>query len=294
MRTDAPPSSHAAVAAKGARLTGWRKVANALWSAPDDPQIYGALDLDATAMLAFIADARRGGERVTPTHMVGRAVARALVAVPELNVRLTGDRAVARESIDVFFITAVADGRDLTGVKVVGADHKSALEVAREVETRSHEMKTGRDPDFARSKRLMEALPRALLRPVLRFAAWLAGGHAKRIDALGLQPTPFGSAMVTSVGMFGLPMGFAPLAWMYRVPLLVLVGEIQDRPVAVAGRVEVRPVVPISATIDHRYVDGAQLGRALRAFRGYLEAPAAFEPLPDRPPDTARSVTTRW
>jgi pyruvate dehydrogenase E2 component (dihydrolipoamide acetyltransferase) len=263
---------------KGTRLTGWRKIANALWDAPNDPQIYGSLDLDATAMLAFIALARRHDEHVTATHLVGRAIAQALVAVPELNVRLVGDRAIPRESVDVFFITAVAGGSDLTGVKVDAADTKSAADVARELGRRSRMMKEGKDPDFARTKRTMETLPRAILRPVLRLGAWIAGDRAKRIDALGLAPTPFGSAMVTSVGMFGLPMGFAPLAWMYRVPLLVLVGEIGDRPVAVSGRVEIRPIVPITVTIDHRYVDGAQLGRALRAFREYLASPATFEP----------------
>jgi pyruvate/2-oxoglutarate dehydrogenase complex dihydrolipoamide acyltransferase (E2) component len=101
---------------KGTRLTGWRKIAGAIWDAPADPQIHGSLELDATAMLAFIAAARARGEHVTTTHLVGRAVAQALVAVPELNVRLVGDRAIDRGSVDVFFITAVAGGQDLTGV----------------------------------------------------------------------------------------------------------------------------------------------------------------------------------
>jgi pyruvate dehydrogenase E2 component (dihydrolipoamide acetyltransferase) len=263
---------------KSTRLTGWRKIANAMWDGPGDPQIYGALEIDATEVLAFIAAARAGGEHVTATHLVGRAVAQALVAVPELNVRLVGDRAIERESVDVFFITAVAGGQDLTGVKVGSADRKSVVEMARELDQRSHRMKQGVDPDFARSKRTMELLPRALLRPVLRISAWLAGDHALGIAALGLAPSPFGSAMVTSVGMFGLPMGFAPLAWMYRVPLLVLAGEIVERPVVIAGRIEVRPIIPLTVTIDHRYVDGAHLGRALQAFRAYLASPASFEP----------------
>ena len=59
---------------------------------------------------------------------------------------------------------------------------------------------------------------------------------------------------------------------------LPVAGEIEDRPVAVDGRVEVQPVLPIGATADHRYVDGAHLGQALLAFRRYLEAPASFEP----------------
>jgi pyruvate dehydrogenase E2 component (dihydrolipoamide acetyltransferase) len=86
--------------------------------------------------------------------------------------------------------------------------------------------------------------------------------------------------MISSVGMFGLPHGFAPLAWMYDVPLLVLVGEIVERPVVVDHQVVARSVIPLTATIDHRYVDGSHISRALAALKGYLEDPAAFEPVP--------------
>jgi hypothetical protein len=99
-------------------------------------------------------------------------------------------------------------------------------------------MKAGDDPDFIRAKRTMEALPRPVLRVALRLAAWIAGEHAKSIRLLGITASPFGSAMVTSVGMLGLPIGFAPIAWMYRVPLLVLIGEI-------AQEQRVLPAVPI-------------------------------------------------
>ncbi len=269
-------TKHTRVAAAGTRLTGWRKIANAIWRAPSDPQIYGALELDAGPTLQFLRDARAAGHHVTVTHLVGRAVAHALSAVPDINVRLVGGRAIPRESIDVFFITSVAKGRDLTGVKVTYVDRKSAFEVAKELGERSRTMKSGRDPDFARAKRTMDSLPLPLLRLVLRAGAWIAGDLAKSIAPLGLEASPFGSAMISSVGVFGLPMGFSPLAWMYRVPLLVLVGEVTDKPVARDGVVEVRPILPITVTFDHRYVDGAQLGEALRVFRDYLARPGSF------------------
>jgi pyruvate dehydrogenase E2 component (dihydrolipoamide acetyltransferase) len=78
--------------------------------------------------------------------------------------------------------------------------------------------------------------------------------------------------------MLGLPTGFTPLAAMYKVPAIVLLGEITDKPVAVNGHVEVRPILPVTATIDHRYADGAELAQALKAFREYLENPFGFEP----------------
>jgi pyruvate dehydrogenase E2 component (dihydrolipoamide acetyltransferase) len=262
---------------KGQPLTGWRRIASAVWGPPSDPQIYGMLEVDAGALLEFIRQARASGHHVTPTHLAGRALAQALLAVPSLNVRLIGSRAVPRHGIDIFFITSVGKGHDLTGAKIDDIDRKSALDVAAELDAKSSALKSGQDPHFAKAKRLMDRLPRPLLRLALRVSAWLAGRHATSIPVLGVSRTPFGSAMVSSVGMLGLPMGFTPLSWMYTVPAIVLLGEIVDKPVAVAGRVEVRPVLPITATIDHRYADGADLGRGLKAFREYLENPSAFE-----------------
>lgn len=270
---------------KASKLSGWRKVASAMWREPDDPQIFGALDVDAGPMLAFIERARAAGHRLTPTHFVGRALARALHAVPDLNVCLVAGKAMPRSSVDVFFITMVGGGRDLSGVKVARVDDKSVYEVAAELGGRAKNLKAGRDPGFAKSKKLMDALPTPALRAALSFTAWLTGERGKAVPSLSLEASPFGSAMVTSVGSIGLPLGFVPLAWMYKVPMLVLAGEIVDKPMAVDKAVVVRPVLPISVTIDHRYVDGWHIGQALAPFRAYLADPAAFEPA--EPPPTA-------
>lgn len=260
------------------RVAGWRRIANAMWPSPSDPQIFGALDVDAHALRAFIRRARDAGHHVTPTHLVGRAVAHALAAVPELNVQIRRGRIIPRDAIEVFFIAAVAAGNDLSGIKVTNIDQKPAVDVARELAERNARLKSGRDPDFARTKRVMDHLPPSLLRVALRVSALVTEGLRREIPALGLRRCPFGSAMVSSVGMLGLPQGFAPLAWMYDVPVLVLVGELTEKPVAVAGRVEVREVLPMTATIDHRYADGWQISKLMTAFREYLAAPERFEP----------------
>ncbi len=259
-------------------LRGWRRVAGAMWHSPDDPQIFGALDLDAGPILAAIDHARTAGHRITPTHLVGRALAHALVEVPEVNVQIRGGFARPRESVDVFFITAVSGGRDLSGVKIAHADDKSAVAVADELERRSSALKRGDDAEFARTKQLTDQLPVWLLRPALRLSAFLTETLRLELPRLGLHASPFGSAMVSSVGMLGLPRGFAPLAWMYDVPVLVLVGEIAPQAVVVDGQVVAREVLPITATIDHRYVDGWQVAKLMRAFRAYLAAPELFEP----------------
>lgn len=262
-------------------LTGWRRVAGAMWHAPDDPQIYGALDVDARPTLAFIEQARASAQRVTPTHLVGRALARALVEVPELNVRIWRGRARPRPSVDVFFITAVEGGRDLSGTRIDDAAGKPATAIAEELDARRRELDRGEDAHFRRTKRLMDRIPPLLLRPALRASAFLTQELGLDLPRLALRRDPFGSAMVSSVGMLGLPRGYIPLAWMYDVPILLLVGEIATQPAVIDGRVVACPTLPISATIDHRYVDGWHVAKAMAAFRAYLAAPARYEPALD-------------
>lgn len=249
-----------------------------MFSAPADPQIFGALELDAAPVSAYIARAASAGRRLTPTHLVGRAVAHALQRVPDLNVRIRRGHARPRDTVDVFFITAVARGRDLSGIKIVDVPGKAAVDVADELTRRARALKQGADREFARSKQLMDALSPRLLRGALRLAAFVTEDLGLDLPMLSLHRAPFGSAMVTSVGMFGIPQGFAPLAWMYDVPIIVLVGEVARRPVVVDGRVEAREILPITATIDHRYADGWHISQLIQAFREYLAQPERFEP----------------
>lgn len=264
---------------QGPRIRGWRRIAAAMWPAPNDPQIFGAMDIDATPLRSFIDLAQAAGHRITPTHLVGRAVAHAFAAVPEINVQIRRGRAIPRESIDVFFITAVEAGNDLSGVKVNEVDKLACIDVAHELTDRSKRLKSGNDPQFARTKRLMDALPPFALGLALRATTLVTETLKRDIPRLGLTHSPFGSVMVSSIGTLGLPQAFVPLAWMYDVPVLVVAGEVTRKPVVVDGnRIEVREVLPISATIDHRYADGFHISRLMRAFREYLAAPQRFEP----------------
>jgi pyruvate dehydrogenase E2 component (dihydrolipoamide acetyltransferase) len=85
---------------------------------------------------------------------------------------------------------------------------------------------------------------------------------------------PFGSAIVTSVGMFGIDTAFAPFVPLARCPILILIPEVRPRPWAVGDRVEVRPVLRICGTFDHRIIDGAAAGRFAATLSALLAAPA--------------------
>jgi hypothetical protein len=261
------------------RVRGWRKLAGAAWGHPSDPQFFGDLELDAGALLSYIEEARRlSGVHLTMTHLVGRAVAHGLVAVPKLQVRLAHGREYPRGSVDVFFIVSAEGGQDLTGVKVHDADRKSAVEIAEELTRRCATIEAGSDPDLGRSKAMLAKLPPRALRSALHIGAWLTSDLNLDLSRFGMPRQAFGGAMITSVGMWGIGHAYSPLAHYYRVPLLVLVGAVHKVPVAVGDEVVVRPVLTLTATFDHRYADGFHAAQFAGAVRAYCEAPASFEP----------------
>jgi pyruvate/2-oxoglutarate dehydrogenase complex dihydrolipoamide acyltransferase (E2) component len=253
-----------------------------------DPQFFGDLQLDAGPLLSYIADARRAeGVHVTMTHLVGRAVAHGLAVVPELRLRLAHGREYERQSIDVFFIVTTGGGQELTGVKVTGADRRSAVEIAAEVNRRYTAIAAGDDPDLGRAKVLLTRLPPRMLGAALRLGAWLTSDLNLDLSRLGMPRQAFGGAMITSVGMWGVDHAYSPLAHYYRVPVLVLVGAVRKSPVVVDDTLVVRPMVTITATFDHRYVDGYHAAQFADAVRSYCADPVSFETAPAVPRATA-------
>ena len=105
----------------------------------------------------------------------------------------------------------------------------------------------------------MKALPWWLARP----ATWASDllVNELHVELPGMPGDPFGSAIITSVGMFGIDAAFAPFVPLARCPMLILVPEVRPRPWAVGDTACVRPVLRLCATFDHRIIDGAAAGR---------------------------------
>lgn len=277
MNPTAPSTSSARP--RGRRLHGWRKLAGSFWGAPSDPQFYGELEIDAGSLLDHLRHVKETtGAHVTVTHAVGAAVAYALNEVPDLQVRLARGREYPRETTDIFFIIA-ADGGELTGCKVERADEKSLVEIAEELGSAQATIASGADETFGKAKRMLDVLPPRVLRQSIKLSAWLTSDLNLDLPALGVRRQAFGGAMITSVGMWGISRAFSPLAGYYRVPVLVLVGAVAQRPVAVAGQVVVRPMLTLTATFDHRYSDGFQAAKFAQAVHEYCAHPARFEAL---------------
>ncbi len=126
------------------------------------------------------------------------------------------------------------------------------------------------------------AAPQGLVVPVLRSVERLALAEvaAARADVVGrareskltTQDLEDGTFTISNLGMFGIEQFVAVLNPPQAA--ILAVGVTIDTPVARNGAVEVRPVMAMTLTVDHRAVDGAEGADFLRTVKQFVEDPA--------------------
>lgn len=92
-----------------------------------------------------------------------------------------------------------------------------------------------------------------------------------RENRLGLDELRGGTFTITNGGVFGSLLS-TPLL---NPPQVAILGmhAIEDRPVAVDGRVEIRPMMYLALSYDHRLIDGKDAVRFLLAIKQYVGEP---------------------
>ncbi len=257
------------------RLSSWRKVAIGTWRSAGDPSVYGIADLQARPAIDYLEKIKdRTGVRVTLTHFAGRAVAEVLSRHHEINAILRWGRLYPRKSVDIFFqVASDGKGRDLSGTTIREADKKSIEAIGREMQERIDRIRTQGDPEFKQMKGLFGMLPGFLAGPLLSISGFIMYSLNLWSPLMGAPRDPFGSAMITNIGSLGLETAFAPLVPYSRVPLLISMGAVVDKPVVQDGKVVAAPVVRLCVTFDHRLVDGVHAAKMYKTLEAIFRDP---------------------
>ena len=246
------------------KVSTWRQLAVGMWGAPANPTAQGEREVDLSKTLPWLDEvSRESGVKVTITHLFVAAVGRMLSKYPDYNVILKRNRPFRRSTVDIFVQVAVkgAGGNaDLSGVKVKGVDTASIVDIANQIGSRAKSIRAGDDKDIESAKSSLRFIPPQLAPHLMRAVSVLNYDLGLDMTKLGLKPDPFGSAMVTNVGGFDIPHALVPLMPTSCVPFLFCLGQVHDRPLAIEGKVEVRPAMRLTGSFDHRLYDGFQIG----------------------------------
>ena len=99
-------------------------------------------------------------------------------------------------------------------------------------------------------------------------------GKKARDGKLGLEDLRGGTFTITNGGIFG-SLNSTPIL---NTPQVAILGmhKIQERPIAVDGRVEIRPMMYLALSYDHRIVDGADAVQFLVRIKELIEDPESL------------------
>ncbi len=228
--------------------------------------VHALLELDVTAARARLATAGPGGGKLSFTAFLVASLARAIDGDRLLHAcRDWRGRLVLFDEVDVVTLVEAERGGVAIPHVLRGANRRTAVELHEELRRVQAEPRTSaqRAGALARLSRYVPGVARRAFLRLLRRSPRLMKRSA-------------GTALVTSVGMFGTGGGWA----IGIVPLHTLaltVGGVAWRPWVVEGRIEPREILPLTLSIDHDVVDGAPAARFAARLRELVERALVLE-----------------
>ena len=187
---------------------------------------------------------------------------------------------VGRERLDVMVPVAMG-GEGVTSVIVRDAHAKPVSVIADEIRSKAAQARGGDESKAAKNKYLLNRIPWPFRRPVFRFLKWITVDMGLEIRRLGLSAHSFGSFVVSDIGSHGLATGMTALMPAAKVPAVIVLGKIEEKPVVRNGEIVIRTILPLTGTFDHRIVDGAQIGKLARGIKRNFRKPEWLDTVPE-------------
>jgi pyruvate/2-oxoglutarate dehydrogenase complex dihydrolipoamide acyltransferase (E2) component len=262
--------------------TPWRVTSAAIYTTPTDSRVYGTLDIDVTDARRFMQERREAGDKITMVHLAVAVLARVVAFdVPELNCFIRRGGVVGRERLDVMVPVAMG-GEGVTSVIIKDAHARTVTSIAEEISAKARKARGGDEMKAAKNKYLLNRIPWPLRRPAFRLLKWITVDMGFEIKALGLSANSFGSFVVSDIGSHGLKTGMTALMPAAKVPAVIVLGKIEDKPVVKNGEIVIRTLLPLTGTFDHRIVDGEQIGKLARGIKRNFRKPEWLDEVPEK------------
>ena len=263
--------------------TPWRVTAATIYTTPTDSRVYGTLDIDVTAAKEFLDRKREEGVKLTMVHLTTAVLSRAIAFdVPEMNCFIRRGAVVGREYMDVMVPIQVGGDSGVTPAIVRNAHARRVTDIADEVRAKAAKSRAGSEIKAAKNKYMLNRIPWPLRRPVFLFLKWITVDMGIEIKALGLSAHSFGSFVVSDIGSFGLNTGMTALMPAAKVPCVIVLGKIEEKPVVRNGEIVIRTILPLTGTFDHRIVDGMQIGKLARGIKRNFRKPEWLDEVPEQ------------
>ncbi|NOR75250.1 MAG: dehydrogenase [Draconibacterium sp.] len=260
--------------------TNWRKVASTIYQKPIDSKIYGTVDIDVTELEKYISVQRKLGVKTTLTYIITLILGRAIrQEVPELNTYVKRGKIKQRDQVDAT-VSVLLPGGQMGSVKVENADQLTIAELSKEIGDKIAQSRKGNENDTMQSKNILSSIPWPFRNWVFKLYKTLTIHWGISMPGLGLDSNSFGSYVVSNIGSVGLDTGYGSLLPSSNVSFVMILGSVIKKPVVINDEIVIRRIMAISATLDHRVVDGSHGGKMFRIIKHFVKNPELLESRP--------------
>jgi 2-oxoglutarate dehydrogenase E2 component (dihydrolipoamide succinyltransferase) len=207
---------------------------------------------------------KRHGVPLTYLHMLIKACTLIMKKYPWTNYMIERYRVIHPSSIDVGI--SVAGEEVITPVVIIReADKKSLIEIVEEFRRKTAEAIRDEEKNLEKLRKIGRLLPiNFLRRMVIRY---LAQSYRLRRQVVGTVQISMMNTKETDL--------FIPMTM--GTAVLMGVGGVANRPVAVGDKVEVRPSVYVTLLIDHRVWHPLHASELSKELRWIMEHPEELE-----------------
>ena len=261
--------------------TNWRKVASTIYQKPTDSKIYGTVELDVTEIEKYISKKRKEGVKTTITYLMTLIIGRAIRQdVMELNSYVKRGKIRQRDQVDAT-VSVLLKGGQMGSVKVENADQLTTEEISSKIGKEIADSRKGNENEDMQSKSMLSSIPWPFRNWVFRLFRMLTIKWGISMPGIGLDPNGFGSFMVSNIGSVGLDTGYGSLLPSSNISFVMILGTINKKPVVINDEIVMRKIMAISATLDHRVVDGSHGGRMFRVIKHLIKNPELLDAAPE-------------
>jgi pyruvate dehydrogenase E2 component (dihydrolipoamide acetyltransferase) len=259
----------------------WRIVASTIYKKPTDSKIYGSVDVDVTELEKFISQKRKEGIKTTLTYVMTLIIGRAIgQEVPELNSYVRRGKIVPRPQVDGM-VSVLLPGGQMGSVKIENADRITLAEMAEEIKQKIVQSRHGEENKAMQSKNMLSAFPWPFRSWLFKLYKTVTIQWGISVPFLGLSANSFGSYVISNIGSVGLDTGYAALLPSANVSIVMILGRVIKKPVVINDEIKIRKILQLSATLDHRVVDGSHGGKLFRFIKHMVKNPELLETKPD-------------
>jgi len=258
------------------RIHPYRKMLSFIMPGRNESVVYYEDLARAEPILDYIARARAHfGMEVDLTHCLVAAGAAGLHAVPEMNRFVVGKRLYQRNEVSVTFSMKrkrLDKKAKLSAVKLKFEAGETFEATCRRMNEHVVVERSGEKTYSDKEVDLLSVLPRPALSAMMATVR-VADYYNVLPEAFIRNDAFYTSMFIANLGSLGMNAGFHHLYEWGNCPLFMMVGRIEERALAIDGKLEAAKVLPIHWSYDERIDDALTSFDGIRHVRACLERP---------------------